>query len=711
MSVSRRRFLKTMGGMGILYAVRFTAGVEAQDTIDEIFPLDLGIDECLAVIPDVDYTEWFAFGPDGNVSIFTGRTELGQGLKTVLTALVSQGLEIPQKKLTVVQGDTELCPEDGPTTGSSATRHVGWRYWFACETIRADLVSRASKSLGIPVGELEYRKGGVGRKGKNGILRRAYEIGRGQVVKLSVNRGSPSSNTKTYVDLGIPNVNAKRIVTGKLKYAGDVYVPGVFYAGWLCPPYHRYMTKLRSADWSAALAVDGVERVEVIRDCPGVVARRYSAVLKALEAIKAEWTVPARPKELRLEEESRARAKLYEVKENIGDVEAGLAASDLVLSETYTTQYTTQAPMETDTAVALTEDGGQRATVWASSQHPYKARELVSGFLGISRSQVHVIGMPVGGGFGGKISNTVNMEAARLARDVGSPVKLIYSRRDQFQLRGRCKTACVIDLTSGVSANGQMIARKIDIIHDMGFGTALTYTIPHALTKLYHADWPFLRDVSRGTSYVQSCFAVESHVDMLASRLGIDPLEFRRNNVQFPAFIPLLEKCADMIGYHDSHSDPNSGIGMAIVVHGENQLGAVAAKVKVNPRTGRVAVDKVCGAFDIGTVINRRTATVGIRGAIIWGIGYALYEEIDLNGHSIETADLMAYHIPRFSDIPPIEIAFLDNHQPGSPKGCGEMPMIPTIGAIANAVYKATGVRFYSTPITPEKVKKALLGS
>jgi nicotinate dehydrogenase subunit B len=522
MNVSRRQFLKAMGGMGILYAVRFAPGIESQEDPFDVFPFDVGDDECVAVLLELDYTEWIAFNPDGRVSIFTGRTELGQGLKTVLAALVSQGLEIPLAKLTVVQGDTELCPDDGPTTGSSATRHVGWKYWLACEEIRADLVSRASKSLGIPAEGLQYRNGGVGRIGEKGILKRAFELGSGQIVKLRMDQGKLSSTDKSYVDYGIPNVNAKKIVTGKLKYTGDIYLPGLLYAGWLCPPYHRYLTRLRSVDWGAALAVDGVEMVEVIRDSPGVVARRYSAVLKALKAIKAEWSVPARPAELRLEEESRARARLYEVKERVGDVEAGLAVSDLVLSETYTTQYATQAPMETDTAVVRMEDGGQKATVWASSQHPYKARELVSGFLGISESRVHVIGMPVGGGFGGKISNTVNMEAARLARDSGYPVKLVYSRRDQFQFRGRYKAACVIDLTSGVSANGQMMARKIDIIHDMGFGTTNTYTIPHVLTKLYHADWPFPRDVSRGTSYVQSCFAVESHVDMLAARVGID---------------------------------------------------------------------------------------------------------------------------------------------------------------------------------------------
>ncbi|NOR13990.1 MAG: molybdopterin-dependent oxidoreductase [Candidatus Aminicenantes bacterium] len=711
MSVSRRQFLKAMGGAGLLYAVRFAPGSEPQDKTYDVFPMDIDDDECVAAILDIDYSEWIVLGPDGKVSIFTGRTELGQGLKTVLAAVVTQGLEIPQGKLTIVQGDTELCPDDGPTTGSSATKYVGWGYWIACEKIRADLISRASRSLGIPVSELHYRNGGVGRKGTRNVLKGAFELGSGQVVKLSVDPRASSSNDKTYVDLGIPNVNAKKIVTGKLKYVGDLYIPGVLYAGWLSQPYHPKQTVLKSTDLSAARAIPGVKMVEVIGGRVAVVAERYNDVLKSLDAVNAEWSVPQRSEILQLEEESRSRAELFEVKEQEGNVDAGLAVSDLVVSETYTTQYTTQAPMETDTAIARMEDGGKRATVWASSQHPHRAREIVSKFLGIPESSIQVIGMPLGGGFGGKTSNPVTMEAAGLARFVEAPVKLIYSRKDQFQLRGRFKAACVIDLTTGVSANGKMMARKIDIIHDMGFGTTNTYTIPHTLTNVYHADWPFKRAVSRGTSFVQTCFAVESHVDMVAAALGIDPLEFRRNNVRFQAFVSLLDVCAEMIGYYNSQQGPNSGVGMAIVNHGGSQLGAVAAEVKVNPSTGKVTVKKICGAFDIGTVINRNTATVGIRGAITWGIGYALYEEIILNGHRTETEDLMAYHIPRFSDIPPVEIAFLDNYQPGSPRGCGEMPVIPTIGAIANAVYRAIGVRFYSTPITPEKVKKALQGA
>ncbi len=711
MSVSRRKFLKAMGGVSLLYAFRFAPAASSQEKNYDTLPLDIGDVECVETILELDYTEWIAFGPDGKVSAFTGRTELGQGLKTVIAAVITQGLDVLQGKLAVVQGDTELCPDDGPTTGSSATKYVGWGFWLACAKIREDLVTRASRSLGIQPKDLEYRDGGVGLKGKKSRRISAFELGDEKAVLMHIDPNTTRANDRPYVDLGILNVNARNIVTGKLKYVGDLSVPGMLYAGWLTQPYHPDLTRLRTIDLSAAWSIPGVKMVEEIRGRIAVVAERYNQVLKSLDAVKAEWSVPERPEVLHLEDESRERARLYEVKEQDGNVDAGLAASDLVVSETYTTQYTTQAPMETDTALARMENGGTRATVWVSSQHPFMAREIISRYTHMPPSNIRVIGMPLGGGFGGKTSNPVTGEAALLARMTKLPIKLLYSRKDQFKLRGSYKAACVIDLTTGVSANGRMLARKIDIIHDMGFGTTNTYTIPHVSTKLYHADWPFRRAVSRGTSFVQTCFAVESHVDMVAAALGIDPLEFRLNNVQFQAFITLLDACTEMIGYHNALPKPNTGIGMAIVNHGGSQLGAVAAEVEVNRSSGKVTVKKICGAFDIGTVINKNTTTVGVRGAITWGIGYALHEEIKLDGHKAETADLMAYHIPRFSDIPPVEIAFFDNYQPGSPRGCGEMPVIPTIGAIANAVYRAIGVRFYSTPITPEKVKKALSGS
>jgi isoquinoline 1-oxidoreductase len=696
--MNRREFLASLGGAGLFFAIRFTSRADTNDN-----------DQVVSHIKttDIDYTEWIVFGPDDSVSVFTGRTELGQGLKTVITALVTQGLDISQEKLTVVQGDTDCCPDDGPTVGSAATKLVGWGFWLACEKIRGNLVSRASRRFGIPVGKLEFRSGGVGLKGESHNLASAYELGEGETVKLSIDPKAASTG-KQYVDLGIQNVNAEQIVTGGLTYVGDVKTPGMLYAGLKVQAYHPRLTRLLSEKVDAAQKVPGVKLVEAVDGRVAVVGERYSDVLKALDLVETRYSVPARPKEIRLEEEVRAEAKLLMVKEERGDVDAGLAASDLVISETYTTRNVAHAQIETDVSTALPADAEGRVTVWVGSQYPHLNRRYVANRLNKSESDVHVIAVPVGGAFGGKIASPVHMQAAVLAQRVGAPVKLIYSRKDQFQMLSQFKAAVVIDITTGVSADGKILARKMDIFQDEGEGTDYTYAIPNVRTRLYETEWFLGHAAWRGTSFVQDCFAIESHVDMVAHRLGLDPLEFRRRNVYYTAYIPLLDDCARAINYDNPNLSADEGIGWAIVRHGGAQLGVVAARVHVDRVSGIVTVKQVCAAFDVGPIINHRTATACVRGGIAWGIGYALKEEVKLNGHSVETEFLSEYKIPRFSDMPRISINFFDNHHPGSVRGCGELPVIPTVGAIVNAVYNAIGVRFYSTPITPERVREAL---
>ena len=708
MSLTRRQFLTTLGSASLLYVFRFTSEAGELLTQHDSFPIDLDDADCLAVILDINYDNWIAFDSEDNVTVFTGRTEIGQGLKTVITAIVTQGLEIPSSQLTVIQGDTDRCPDDGPTTGSCATRIVGWGFWLACQNVRSDLLKRASKSLGLSPAKLQFRQAGVTLVDDPDKRISAGELGKGEAVKMTINASARSSSFKKYVDKGMLNVNAKKIVTGELKYAGDIYVQGMLYADWLTPPYHRDITRLQAAELNAARAIPGVRKVGVAYNNVAVIGEHYNDVVKALNVVKATWSMPSRPKELRLEEEVRANAKLLEIKEKEGDVDAGLASSFRTVSETYTTHFTTQAPIETDTAVVRLEKGGAEATAWVSSQHPHKARELIARSLHIPQSNVRVLGMPVGGGFGGKTSNPVTQEAAVLARMAGAPVKLIYSRKNQFQLRAKYKMACVIDLTTGIGSDGTIIARKIDTYQDVGMGTTNTYIIPNVLTRNYEAKMPFRRAISRGTSYVQNCFATESHIDMVATAAGMNPFDFRRINVSLPYFLPMIDACADMIGYNTIPLEADEGIGLAITNHGGMQMGAVAARVHVNRNTGKIKVKKLCGAFDLGTIINHNTTIAGIRGAMMWGIGYILSEEIKLDGHRAETAYLNEYGLPRFSDVPPMEIVFLYNYSPDSPRGCGELPVIPTIGAIANAVYNAIGVRFYSTPITPSRVLKAL---
>lgn len=710
MGVTRRQFLKSLGSSCLLYVVSYIPGRGQQKIIAEPWPANNEDMECRFYALDTNYFDCFAFHEDGRVTLFVGRTEMGQGLRTVLTALVIQGLDIPSDRLTIILGNTDVCPDHGPTVGSSATEQVAWGIWEACLQIRKDIIRRAAKSHNLSASDLDY-KGGVVRSRRDSVRNIEPTKDRmGEIVYMVIDPQVSSSgrDAAEYKDLGLLNVDAESIVTGTLKYAGDLKLPGMYHADWYISPYHWKLTRLESVDLTEAQATPGVVRAEKIGSKVVVVAKRYSDVVKALSRVKGVWEKPNRSKELRVESEIRRGAVLQEIKEQAGDVNAGLASSYKRICETYRTHYAAWAPIETYTALANMDPGGNEVTIWSGSQYPHRVRELASPYLNIPESSIHFINTPIGGAFGGKVAPPVSQEAADLSRRVGAPIKVIYSRKNQFQRRGLYKQACLFDFESGVGTDGRLQARKLDIYQDLGEGTRDTYAAPHILIKHYKTDMPVNQANTRGTSYVQIGFAQESHMDMVAEAVGHDPFEFRRNNVAVESFVPLIDTCAAMIRYPRSGLGPDEGIGVGLCNHGARQMGVAAAHVRVDRETGKVHVIEVCLAVDIGTVINHHTATATLRGGIIWGLGWILREEIKLDGHSVYTEYLTDYGVPRFSDTPEIKLQFLDNESPGRPRGCGELPVIPTVAAIANAVYHAIGVRFYTTPLTPEKVLRAL---
>ncbi|MEN8221619.1 MAG: molybdopterin cofactor-binding domain-containing protein [Acidobacteriota bacterium] len=705
--MTRRQFLSTLGGASLIFAIDISPGAETDkksfgSLSEETEP------ECIADYTDTDYSNWIIFDPDNKVRVFTGRTELGQGLKTVITATITQGLDIEPEQLTIIQGDTDQCPNDGPTNGSAACRVVGWGFWLACLKIQSYLLSSTSKKLGIASKDLKYKSGKIKIKGDTETFLNYSEISSGEAVVIKVNPDSTLSD-KQYVDKKVLNVNGIDIVTGALKFVNDLKIPGMLYAGFKTQPYHQRVTRLNTFDDSKAKEIDGIKAINGIDGRVVVIGERYSDVLKGLALTEGEWTTPGRPKELNIEEELRNNSYLEVVKEDEGDVDGGLKSSATVLSETYYTQYIVHAAIETDRSLASYDNNLKKWNVWASTQWPHIQREQIAKRLKIDESDVRVISQPAGGAFGGKIQNTVNAEAASISNYAKAPIKLIYSRKDQFQLRSSFKAAVVIDITSGVDSNGKIIARKIDEYDDYAEGSTFVYDIPNVNTNSYMGKIPFGRTVVRGTSYVQTCFAIESHVDMLAKKIGADRFEFRRNNVLYPAFYDLIDSCAERSGY-GSTLGADEGIGIALVKHGGAQLGAIASRVRVDRETGKVDVLSINASFDVGIVVNEPTAVVGIRGGITMGIGYVLKESIDMDGWGSYTEFFSDYGIPRFSDVPPvIDIKFFDNLQPGGTvRGLGEMPVVPTIGSIANAIHDAIGIRFYSTPITPEKIIKAL---
>ncbi len=704
MVLSRRDFLAGVGGAGIAYA--FQVGC-AKDP--EVVELQEAPEEPPVRSPDnpgIDYRQWLVVEADGSVTAYTCRVEIGQGLETLLYNVLSQGMELPTDKIRVVLGDTELCPADGPTTGSAATQYVVWGFWQACPWIRADLVERAAQRLGMDAGGLEYRQGEIVSRTDSSRRIAMGDLVDGSVRTTTLDLEAAPAPARDYVDRGTLNVNGEAIVTGTLQYAGDLYPEGCLYGGKLRPRDHASLTEMMSASVRAARSVPGVELVHKGEGSVMVMGQTFTAVQKGLAKVVAEWKEPDRPQVFDREQETRSGAKERAVLEERGQVFAALDEAETVVTETYKTQYASQAPLETHTGVA--EANGDSAVIWTGTQNPLLMRFRTARRWKVPEEQIRVIGMPVGGAFGSKAGHKVATEAAAMALRAKTPVKYVYTREEQFNARTRYKDAVVVDISSGVNAAGRITGRRIDIYQDEGFGTENVYNVPHVLTRLYKTRLPVKHAVMRGTSYVQVCYALESHTDMLAGAVGMDPLEFRKLNVSRPSFRPLLDTCGEMIGWKSSALPADHGVGIALCHHGGRQLGVVAAEVSVDRSNGRIAVERLCGTFDIGLVMNRNTLTMGVKGAMLWGLGYALLEEVDLDGHRSYTRSFSDYRIPRFSDVPPIDVAYLDNEAPGSPRGCGELPVIPTIGAICNAVYDAIGVRFYELPMTPERVKTAL---
>lgn len=703
MSVSRRTFLAAAGSAGLVY-VLYKSSI-ALDIPTRIITGSKDFAQ-KGNRPGVDFRDWLSISSEGEVSVYTARTEIGQGVTTVLYNLVGQALELPESRINVVLGDTDLCPGDGPTTGSSATRSVGWAFWIACHRIRQDLVLLAADVLGEPPGTLTYKDGEIINRVDGERRLGIGDLANGRVRRVAIDPVS-EDEIPAYVDRKTPNVNAEAIVTGTLKFAGDYYPDDCLYGGFLVPEYHDFLTKVRSADLQKSKEVAGIEAVYKAGRSIAAVGDSFQTVQKALDAAEVTWKEPHKPEKLASLEQIRSSAKFRKTVEFSGDARKALSSADLVITETYRTQFASQAPLETPTAVVYPE--GERMAVRVGTQNPFRDRYSVAQELSTRAEDVHVMAAACGGAFGAKANLMVTKEAVRMARKVGRPVKIVYSRLADIQSRSRYKESVVVDISTGLSSSGEMVGRTIDFYGDEGHGSLDLYAIGDVQTRLFgQTTMPARHGTMRGTSYTQNIFAIESHTDTVARAAGVNPLAFRRAHVALKQFHPVIDTCAEMFSERVTGSSSSHGIGYAICNHGGRQMCAIAAEVSVDRHSGKVKVLRLAGAFDFGVIINENTAVMGIKGAMIWGLGFALLEEVKLDGHRCQTTGFSNYRIARMKDIPPIEVRFVNTITPNQPRGCGEAPAPPTIAAIANAVYDAIGIRFYELPLTPARVKEAL---
>ena len=698
--VSRRNFLKILGG-GIVVTVSANDLLALQEA-----PARRRFGRAL---PD-DFNAFLRVGEDGRVSCFTGKIEMGQGVVTSLAQMLADELEVPLESVDMVMGDTDLCPWDMGTFGSMTTRFFGPPLRAAAAEAREVLLELAAEKLEVARDELTVADGVVSSTADPELKISYGEIAKGKTIARQLDRKAVLESVENFTIVGRPvkRTDAVAKVTGAAKFSGDIRREGMLYARLLRPPAHG--ATLGEVDASGIEEVDGAAMV-VDGDFVAVLHATPDGAQRAIEMVEATWESP----EIDLDEDSIFEHLLKaappgETLEMVGDLNAGMSVSNFEARHTYLDGYVAHAPIETHTAVAEIADG--RCTIWASTQTPFRLQTEAAEALGFTENKVRVVPPFVGGGFGGKTANRQAIEAARLAKRTGRPILVAWSRAEEF-FYDTFRPAAVVKIDAGVGAGGKISFWDYTTYFAGSRGADHFYDIPNHRTVAAPPGWrggpgthPFATGAWRAPGNNTNTFARESHVDILATQAGIDPVEFRMRNLTNKKMREVLETAANRFGWLEAGAPSGRGQGVALGIDAGTYVG-LAAEVEVDRATGKATVERLVCAQNMGLAINPEGATIQMEGCLTMGLGYALAEQVRFSGGRIHDTNFDTYEIPRFSWLPSIETVIID--APNDPPQGGGEPAIVVVGAaIANAIYDAVGARVYRMPMTPERVLGAL---
>ena len=696
----RREFLKLLGGgITILFTVGDTEALLQEARRRGFRPR----------LPD-DFNAFLRIKEDGRVSCFTGKIEMGQGVITSLAQMLADELDVRLNSVDMVMGDTDLCPWDMGTFGSMTTRFFGPPLREAAAEAKAVLKELASEHIQIPVDRLETKDGVVFDRTQKKNQVTYAQLTKGKKIAKKLDRKPAVENVSEFTIVNTPanRLDATEKVTGKALFAGDIRIPGMLYVKILRPPAHG--AKLKSVDTSGAEKIKGAQ---VVRDGDliAVLHQQPDEAEKALQKIKAQYDVPeATVDDKTIFDHLLKVAPEAEAVSQGGNIKTGEELSETVIEETYLNSYVAHSPVEPHTAAANIE--GDKITVWASTQTPFRLKDEVAEVLSVPSEKVRIIPPFVGGGFGGKTSNRQGVEAARLAKLTGKPVQVAWSRAEEF-FYDTFRPAALVKIKSGIKNTGQIALWDYTVYFAGERGAQHFYNIPHHRTASTGGGWrgtpgshPFGTGAWRAPSNNTNTFARESQIDIMASKAGVDPLEFRLKNLTDKRMRRVLVAAAEKFGWKPSKAPSGRGYGIACGIDAGTYVAHIA-EVEVDKKKGTVQVKRVVCAQDMGLSINPEGAKIQIEGCITMGLGYALTEEVHFKGGQILDLNFDTYEIPRFSWLPKIETVLIDAKD-SPPQGGGEPAIICMGSVVANAVFDATGARVFQLPMTPERIRKAM---
>jgi len=687
--MERRTFLAIFGvlGSGLLVAATQARAQESGRGGERSAPTDV--------------MAWIHVNEDGRVTGYTGKTEIGQNIRTSLAQAIADELHVPLDRVSLVMADTDLVPFDQGTFGSLSTPRMAPVLARAAATAREMLIDRAAERLGAPRASLRCDAGQIAGGGRSVTF---GDLVKGRQLTGVVPADAPLMPRSAWKVRGTaaPKVDGRSFVTGEHRYTPDLTRPGMLHGRVLRP--QGYTGTLATFDDSAARAMDGVT---VVRDgnFAGVVAPSARVARRAAAAVKAEWTVPdGLPSSTTVYDHLQGRdrspsgpssttaAGRGSTPTQTGDPAKARAAAARTFTATYRIPYIAHVPLEPRAAVAEWE--GEKLTVWTGTQRPFGVRSELATAFRMPEERVRVIVPDTGSAYGGKHTGEHAVEAARLAKAAGRPVKVVWSRPEEFSF-GYLRPAGVIEIAAAVDAEGRLTAWEFDNWNSGGSGIATPYDVPNVRTQFHPADSPLRQGSYRGLAATANHHAREMQMDAIARALGVDAVEYRLRHLTNDRLRAVLQAAAKAAGW-PKPSVEGRGLGIAC---GTEKGSYIATAAEVSRTDNVLKVERLVVAYECGAIVNPDGLRHQVEGAVVQGLGGALFEAITFANGAITNGNMAKYRVPRFKDVAPMEVVLLDRQDLPS-VGAGETPIVcvaPAIGSAARAlgaVADALPVRF-----------------
>jgi CO/xanthine dehydrogenase Mo-binding subunit len=725
---SRRDFLKGSGALVVTFSLAHPLAQAAEK--GKSAPKTVALDQVDGFV---------AIDSRGRVTVYSGKVDLGTGIFTALTQIAAEELYVPMERVTLVEGDTALTPDQGNTWGSLSIQIGGMQLRQACATAREALLAQAAAKLGAAKGDLTLKDGVISDRSGKRVTYGQLVGGKNFEAKVDAKAPLKPPSQYTIVGRSVDRLDIPAKVTGKFTYMHDFRRRGMLHARIVRPA--GFKADLLSLDDSAAQKIPGYVTTVRKGNFVASVARSEWAAIRGAGAIKASWS-----KWEGLPEKSRTWDHVRNTKvvrdesfQKVGDTAKAMPTGAKRLAATYDFAVHTHAGMGPSCAVA--EYQGGKLTVWTSSQATHMLRRQLAKMLDMKADDIRCIYIEGSGCYGRNGHEDAAAEAALIAKEVGKPVRLQWSRADE-QAWSPKGPPTLLENRAALDASGNVLAWEVTGYmpnRPKGFEVTLTaaelsglpkdtafpgnifqslavpYTFPNIqATARWLAETPFKPSWIRTPGRMQNTYANECFMDECAAAAGVDPVQYRLRQLKDARGAECIDRCVRMANWTPRGKQPRDkgemarGRGFSYIKYElVRTYVAVVADVTVNRSTGQVKVERFFVAHDCGQIINPDGLRNQIDGNVVQTVSRTLIEDLQWDRSMVTSLDWKSYPILRFPDVPAVHIDLIDRPTE-RPWGAGEPTAAVVPSAIANAIYDAVGVRVRSVPFTPDKVLAAL---